>query len=99
VNGETSAFFVLEVCFSIGLDLEVFAQSQALALIRRPERRAVELIGKCGHPVVHNLKEGLSIVDQEGHIVRADLQDHLGAVQLAAAIPKSRVEKSGVVGP
>ena len=90
---------MLEVCFSIGLDLKVFAQGQALALIRRPERRAIELIGECGHPVVYNLKEGLSIMDEEGDVVGADLQDYLGAMHLAAAIPKSRIEKPGVVGP
>jgi hypothetical protein len=85
--------------FSILLNLKVFAQGQTLALIRGSECRAIELTGACEHPVVYNLEKGLSIMDQEGHVVGADLQDHLGAVQLAAAVPKSRIEKSGVVGP
>jgi hypothetical protein len=77
----------------------MLAQGQTLALIRGPECCAIELTGACEHPVVYNLKKGLSIMDQEGHVVGADLQDHLGAVQLAAAVSKSRVEKPGVMGP
>jgi len=38
-------------------------------------------------------------MDQEGHVMGADLQDHLGAMQLAAAVSESRIEKPGVVGP
>jgi len=37
-------------------------------------------------------------MDQEGHVVGANFQNDLGAVQLAAAVSKSRIEKSGVVG-
>ena len=70
-----------------------------MALIRGSECRAIELTGACEHPVVYNLKKGLSIMDQEGHVVGADLQDHLGAVQLAAPVPKSRIKKTSVVGP
>ena len=83
---------------SLCLDLKMFAQGQTLTLIRGPECRAIELAGAREHPVVYNLKKGLSIMDQEGHIVGADLQDYLGAVQLAAAVPKPRIEKPGVVG-
>ena len=77
----------------------MFAQGKTLALIRGSESRAIELTGACEHPVVYNLKKGLSIMDEEGHVVGADLQDYLGAVQLTAAVPESRIEKSGVVGP
>ena len=70
-----------------------------MALIRGSECRAIELTGACEQPVVYNLKKGLSIMDQEGHVVGADLQDHLGAVQLAAPVPKSRIKKPSVVGP
>jgi hypothetical protein len=77
----------------------MFAQGQTLALIRGPECRAIELTGARDHPVVYNLKEGLSIMDQEGHVVGADFQDHLSAMQLTTAVPKSRIEKPGVVGP
>ena len=76
----------------------MFAQGQALALIRGPEGRAIELTGTREHPVVYNLEEGLSIMDQEGHVVGADFQDHLGAVQFAAAVPESWIEKPGIVG-
>ena len=80
------------------LHLKMFAQGQTLALIRGPECGAIELTGACEHPVVYNLKKCLSIMDQEGHVVGADFQDHLGAVQLAAALSESRIEKSCVVG-
>ena len=62
------------------LDLKMFAQGKTLALIRGPESRAIELTGACEHPVVYNLKKCLSIMDQEGHVVGADLQYHLSAV-------------------
>ena len=89
----------LAVVFSILLNLKMFAQGKTLALIRGPECGAIELTGACEHPVVYNLKKSLSIMDEEGHVVRADLQYHLGAVQLAATISESRVEESGIVGP
>jgi hypothetical protein len=85
--------------FSILLDLKMFAQGQTLALIRGSEGRTIELTRACEHPVVYNLEKCLPIMDQERHVVGADFQDHLGAVQLAAAVPKSRIEKPGVVGP
>ena len=70
-----------------------------MALIGGSKCCAIKPGRACKHPVVYNLKEGLSIMDQEGHVVGADFQDHLGPVQLAAAVTKSRIEKSGVVGP
>ena len=82
----------------IALYLKMFAQGQTLALVRGPESRAIELTGARDHPVVYNLKKCLSIVDEEGYVVGADLQDHLSAVQFTVAVSKSRIKKPGVVG-
>ena len=49
--------------FSILLDLKMFTQGQALALIRGAKRRAIEPAGAREHPVVYNLEKCLSIMD------------------------------------
>ena len=59
--------------FRGGLNLKMFAQGKTLALIRGSECHAIELAGVCEHPVVYNLEKGLSIMDQERHVVGSDL--------------------------
>jgi hypothetical protein len=80
VEGLNDARTKLADFFSILLCLKMFAQGQTLALIRGPECSAIELTGACEHLVVYNLKKCLSIMDEEGHVVGADLEDHLSAV-------------------
>src|SRR5437867_11655345 len=77
--------------------LELLAQCQALSLIGGAERCAVYLSRNLQHSVIYNLEEGLSIVDQEGDVVRTDFQHHLGAPDFPMAVAEAWIEEAGIV--
>src|SRR5215475_6808966 len=77
----------------------MFAEGQPLALVGRSEGCAIQLGRNIQHPVVYNLEEGLTIMDQKRNIVWTDFQYHLSSVYFAAPKTKAGIEEPRIMGP
>ena len=78
--------------------LEMLAESQGLLLIGRAETDAVEPLRHVEHPIIDDFKKRLTVMDEEGDVVRAYFEHHLGTLELAVgSVAESRIEESGVM--
>src|SRR6185312_16732572 len=79
-------------------NLEMFAEGQGLLLIGRAETDAIEPIGYVEHPIIDDLEKGLTVVNEERHVVRTHLEHDLSAFELAIRpVTEARIEKASVM--
>ena len=79
--------------------LEMLAEGQGLLLIGRAKTDAIEPIGYVEHPIIHDLKKCLTVMNEKGDIVRAHLEHDLRAFEAAVrSIPEAGIEEAGIVG-
>src|SRR6185369_17124974 len=78
---------------------ELTPERELLALIARADRRAVELVWSCGHPLERELAQPLTVFQRERNVVRADLEHGRGSGRAVRDVAEPGVEEARVVRP
>ena len=76
---------------------EVLGELQALALVVRAGVAAVEDVRALGHALVDEAADDLAVVEREGGLVAADLEDAARAGAAGLGVAEAGVEEAGVV--
>src|SRR5579859_1321612 len=79
--------------------LELLAEAQALALVIRADALAVELVRPLGQPLIDEPADHLAVLDQERHLMRADLEHGAAAGAPGLAQTEAGIEEAGVMHP
>lgn len=91
---ETAKRFIL-----LSTDLELFAKSEALPLIRRSYADAVNLFRRLQQSHVCQTRDDLAVFNQKRHFMCSDLQDGARPRKIAHSVTEARVEETGIVYP
>ena len=75
----------------------MLGELQALALVVRAGVAAVEDLRALGHALVDEAADDLAVVEREGGLVAADLEDAARAGAAGAGVAEAGVEEAGVV--
>src|SRR6185437_2936782 len=86
--------------FSAGrhlISFEMFAQCEALPLIRRSDIGPVDFVGTRAQRNINEPPQGLARLNEERHVMGADFQHCPRAFHLARAVTEAAIEEAGIM--
>src|SRR5918998_649661 len=78
---------------------EMLRKLQGLTLVVRARARPVEHARPLGHALVDEAADDLAVLQDEGHVAGADLEDRARARPPRTGVAEAGIEEAGVVDP